>query len=165
MKFVRLFCLVTFLNLSSFAIHKYYMSVTHIRYVPKQKAIQITMRLFIDDLQFELNNKSKNSIELATDREPEDIDSTYKAYLSDHFLITVNEQLKRLIYIGKEYDDDMIIIYLEVLNIPPVIQIRVENTLLLRSFPEQENIVKLDINQQQKSHILTKKRSNALINY
>jgi hypothetical protein len=141
------------------------MSVTHIKYIPKQKALQITMRLFIDDLQFELNNQNNPKIEIATDREPKNIDRIYADYVSNHFNIEVNEHSKNSSFLGKEYDDDMVVFYLEVLGIQEIEQLRLENTLLLNSFPEQENIVKLNINEEQKSHILTKNRSKALINY
>jgi hypothetical protein len=77
----------------------------------------------------------------------------------------VNEHSKNSSFLGKEYDDDMVVFYLEVLGIQEIEQLRLENTLLLNSFPEQENIVKLNINEEQKSHILTKNRSKALINY
>ena len=61
MKFIKFSCLILFLSLSSFALHKYYMSVTHLKFIAKQETIQIIMRLFIDDLQVELNNQNNPS--------------------------------------------------------------------------------------------------------
>lgn len=165
MKFIRLLCLFVFLSLSSFAVHKYYLSITHIEFIQKDETIQITMRLFIDDLQFELNNMNHNEIELGTDREPKHIDSIYADYTSKHFFIEVNEHPKNITFLGKEYVDDMVVFYLEILKIQKINQLNIENTLLTNSFSEQENIVKLNINEELKSHILTKNKSKALINY
>ena len=123
------------------------------------------MRLFIDDLQVELNNQNKSSIELATDREPEQIDSIYANYVSKHFFIEIDKQPKNLTFLGKEYDDDMVVFYIEIPKIKKIEAIKIENSILYSSFSEQENIVKLDINQQQKSHILTKKKPKTFINY
>ena len=36
--------------LSSFAWHKFYVSVTQIDFVPNKKRVEITSRIFIDDL-------------------------------------------------------------------------------------------------------------------
>ena len=37
--------------LSSFAWHKFYVSVTQIDFVPNKKRVEITSRIFIDDLE------------------------------------------------------------------------------------------------------------------
>ncbi len=141
------------------------MSVTHIKFVPKQEVLQITMRLFIDDLQFELNTLNKTTIELATDREPKKIDSIYMNYLSNNFSVEVNKLPKNLTFIGKEYDSDMAVFYLEIPKIKEIKNIRIENNILNKSFTDQKNIVKFNINQKQKSFILIKDKLIALINY
>ena len=146
-------------------MHKFYMSVTHIKYVPKQKALQITMRVFIDDLQLEINDKNNTQIELATDREPKKVDSIYANYISTHFTLEVNLRPKNITFLGKEYDDDMVVFYLEIQKIQEIHQMKLENSVLVHSFSEQENIVKLDINQREKTLILTKNNSNSLLNY
>lgn len=141
------------------------MSVSHIVFNENQKAIQITTRLFIDDLQLELNSLKNTNIEIATDREPQNIDSIYINYLKDNFLINVNSIDKQFQYIGKEYGDVMVVFYLEIKNITSINTILVKNNLLCKSFSDQENILKLDINNKNKSIILTKNNSQALVNY
>ena len=41
----------SFIMCSSFVLHKFYVSVTQIDYVPNKKRIEITSRIFIDDLE------------------------------------------------------------------------------------------------------------------
>ena len=45
------------LFLSSFAVHKFYVSVTQVDYVPSKKRIEITSRIFIDDFENRKNER------------------------------------------------------------------------------------------------------------
>ena len=47
------------ISLSSFEMHKFYVSVTQINFAQDKKAIQITSRIFIDDLNNTLEKKHK----------------------------------------------------------------------------------------------------------
>ncbi len=152
--------------MNSFAVHKYYMSICHVDYDKNKKTIQITLRVFIDDLQTEFNSTIKSEpIELATDREPKNIDSIYNYYLKEALNIEINNNEKKIEYIGKKYDHDMAIFYLEILDVQEIKSIKIQNNILCSLFSEQENIIKTDINDIKKSHIITKNDNNALINY
>ena len=167
MKLFKIFALGVFLFMTSFAVHKYYISVSHINYIETQKAIQITQRIFIDDLQTELNStlNKTNQIELATDREPNNIDSIYRTYLKENFKIDINATERKIKYLGKKYKDDMIIFYLEIPDVSEVNTIQIQNNTLYNSFSEQENIIKTNINNKQKSHVLTIKENHIFIKY
>jgi len=43
---------------SAFTLHKFYMAVYQINYAPEKKMLQITSRIFIDDLNKTLEKKS-----------------------------------------------------------------------------------------------------------
>ena len=53
----QLLLLFAVLFLSSFSAHKFYVSVTQIDYVPSKKRVEITSRIFIDDLEKGLTKK------------------------------------------------------------------------------------------------------------
>ena len=55
------FIAIFFIGLCSFTIHKFYVSVTQINFVPEKKVIQITARFFIDDLNNALEKKYKKT--------------------------------------------------------------------------------------------------------
>lgn len=166
MKLVKnLFFLVFIFFLTSFGIHKFYISITQVNYAKNQKSIQITSRVFIDDLQLEINNLSNSNIELATDREPKNIDSIYNAYLNKHLRFKVNKEDVSYNYIGSEYQKDLVIFYLEIENIDSIPQIEIDNRLLIHSIKEQENIVKTNIYKKNKSFILTNNKTKALANF
>lgn len=158
--------IATLLVLCSFAVHKFYMSVTQVNYVSDQKAVQVIVRLFIDDLQAEINAISKTPpIELDTDREPKDVEKRFEAYLKEHLSFVINTTKKEFHYIGKEYSDNMAVFYLEITEIDTIQSLTIQNKLLNNLFPEQENIVKTKIYNKHKSTLFTPEDTKALINF
>ncbi|WP_139959648.1 DUF6702 family protein [Flavicella sediminum] len=165
MKKLKLIALVIVLFCSSFTVHKYYMSITQINFVAEQKALQITSRVFIDDLQTELNDRLKTEIELATEREPKNIGKIYQDYLSKNLAFIVNDSLVPFQYIGSEYQNDQVVFYLEVTAISNLKKIEISNQLLTQTFDEQNNIVKVNAFNKNKSFILDNRNSKCLIKF
>lgn len=139
------------------------MSLTQINYSEEQKTLQIVVRIFIDDLETEINTLSQHKIELGTEREPLNIDLIYKNYLKSHLHFHIDKHHKTLEYIGNEYKNDQVFFYLEVAEIDSIQSLEIQNTVLNNSFKEQENIVKTSIYDKHKSFILTRNNSKAFL--
>lgn len=166
MKIVKyFFFLILFFSITSFNLHKFYISITQVNYVEKQHTIQITTRIFVDDLQKEINNISNTNIELASDREPKDVSNIYKQYLKKHLQFIVNKKKAVYNYIGSEYEKDLVIFYLEIENIDAINELEINNRVLYNSFNKQENIVKTNIYNKNKSFILTARDTKALVKF
>lgn len=56
------FLLLLFTGLTSASLHKFYVSVNQLDYVPEKKAIEITSRLFIDDMDLALEKRFGKNI-------------------------------------------------------------------------------------------------------
>ncbi|MBL4724802.1 MAG: hypothetical protein JKY73_05405, partial [Lutibacter sp.] len=67
-----------------------------------QNSIQITLGLFIDDIELTLNKNHNLNFNLDTKNEIENIEDYYEKYLNKHFEIEVNHELKPYAFIGKE---------------------------------------------------------------
>ena len=166
MKIVRyFFFLVLTFSLTSFNVHKFYLSITQVNYIEKQNSIQITSRIFVDDLQKEINTISNTNIELSSDREPKNVAEIYKKYLNNHLQFQINKNKISYNYIGSEYEKDLVIFYLEIENIENIKELEINNLLLNNSFKTQENIVKTNIYNSDKSFILTTRNTKALVNF
>ncbi len=150
--------LIYFLILPFFAftLHKYHLSLTKINFNPQKKSIQITMRCFIDDIEKAISNKHHITLELATKLENKQADSLIQQYLIENFKIQVNKEVLRLKYLGKEYEKDIVYFYLESDSINAISNIKVENKILLNEFNDQQNIIKLHINNKKKTFLLKK---------
>ena len=150
------FILIVFLiPIFAFTIHKYYISLTNIEYKKENNSLQITVKLFIDDLQETINNTYNTNHELTLQNERSVVDSLIVKYSTDHFKIELNETATKYLYLGKEYDSDVVYLYFEIENIQNFYSIGIQNNMLIEFFPEQKNIVKLNINKKKKSFILT----------
>lgn len=150
------FMLILFLiPIFAFTMHKYYISFTNIEYKKENNSLQITIKLFIDDLQETINNTYNTNHELTLQNERSVVDSLIVKYSTDHFKIELNENATNYLYLGKEYDSDVVYLYFEIENIQNLYSIGIQNNMLIEFFPEQKNIVKLNINKRKKSFILT----------
>ncbi|PHQ55615.1 MAG: hypothetical protein COC16_04925 [Lutibacter sp.] len=136
-----------------------------IEYVKAQKSLQITVGMFIDDIEFTLNKNHNTSLNLATKNENIQIDNYYSEYLKKHFKVIVNNTPKSFMFIGKEYDDDIVRFYLEITDINELKSVEVINTSLLRDFENQQNIIKINANNTHKTFYLNRKNDKSLLNF
>ena len=161
----KILVLLILLPTLAFTTHKYYVSSTKIEYKKEARSLQITMRIFIDDLQETINTTYRKNLELALPNEPKEIDSLINNYVSKKFEIRINDEQKKYSYLGKEYNQDEIYIYLEIENVEFIKAIEIKNSMLMELFPEQQNIVKLYINEAKKTFLLTKQKDKDLLNF
>ena len=94
--------------LSFTSVHKYYVSVTNIEYVKEKEAVQIISRIFIDDFEKLLRERYDENITLGAKDEISTIDAYIERYLAEKLKIDINGQASKFIYLGKEYEDDIV---------------------------------------------------------
>lgn len=154
--FQRFLPVILLVVLCSFsALHKFYVGIYQVNYVPKKKEIQITTRIFIDDLEKALEKKSKKKLYLATPKEVVETDGLIKNYLSEKLIVTVNKSQKTLRFLGKEVEDNVLICYLTAPISEKINSVAIHNSVLTEIYPEQQNIVHLNVNGNKKTFLLT----------
>ncbi len=151
--------------LLAFTMHKYYISLTKIDYKKEHKLIQVTMRIFIDDLQETINTTYNKKYELALPNESKDIDTLINNYINTKFKVKINSIEKKYSYLGKEYEDDVVFLYLEITNIEVINSIEIKNNMLMEMFSAQKNIIKLNINNSKKTFLLTNQKDKDSLTY
>ncbi|WP_157207724.1 DUF6702 family protein [Mariniflexile maritimum] len=145
--------------------HKYYVSVTQIDFMPEKQSVQITSRIFIDDLENLLRERYDKKITLAIKNEMPTTDRVIERYLKEKIKIKINGNSVNLNYIGKEYDTDIVKCYLEIEGIKTIETIEISNQVLFDMFDDQQNIIKTNINKRQKSFILISQNSSNLLTF
>ncbi len=165
MKFKKYIILLFLIPTFAFTIHKYYVSLCEIEYIEEQQSIQIIIGLFIDDIEFSLNKIHNTNLYLATPKEFLNIDGYYEAYLNKHFKIKVNNSNKNYIFIGKEYNDDIVRFYLEITGIQSINSLEINNNCLFEEFEQQQNIVKLKIKNKYKTLYFNRKNNKGLLKF
>lgn len=151
--------------LLSFSLHKEYYSLTKIDYNQKEKTLQITMKIFTNDLELVLNKHYDKVLELGTEIESKETNKLLENYLKEKFSLTINNVRLNYHLLGKEYEKDVVFVYLEISNIREIHQIEIQSSLLIEEFEEQENIIKVNINEQRKTLFLTKRNNKALLKF
>lgn len=156
---------VLLISLTAFKLHKEYHSLTEINFNNKEKTIEITMRLFTNDLDLALLRHFEKNMELGTEKETSDANRSLEIYLNQKFLININNTPKVYQFLGKEFEKDEMYVYLEIQNIDKIQQISVQNSVLTEVYFEQENTIKLHINDLKESLILTKENDKGMLNF
>ena len=165
MKKATLYLFFLAIPLFSFAIHKYYISLTQVNYIKEEKSLQITTRIFIDDLEYAIQTETNQNLELNTSLESENSDEVITNYISEKVKIKINDTYYSFKYLGKEFEEDLVYCYLEVQNIDEINTIEITNTILFEVFNEQQNIIKLNINNSNKTLYLTIKNNKGLLKF
>ena len=149
-------CLLLIMPMLALGVHKHYISLTKVDFIKEKEVIQVTMKFFIDDIELALENRHGQAMELTTKDENKMADKFLEGYIRRKFTVWVNEEEKAYSYLGKEYENNEVFFYLELKNISDIKTIEVQNSMLFEEFEEQQNFIKLKIENVQKTFILVK---------
>jgi hypothetical protein len=166
MKTIKFLLLVVVLPLMAFTgFHKYYISVTQVDYVENKESVQITSRIFIDDFEKVLRERYDDNIELAVKDEKASVNGYVEKYLKDKIKIKINGQDVNWVFIGKEYDNDIMLCYIEIQHVNKINSIEITNQVLFDLFEDQQNMIKTKIYSKQKGFLLNKGDQTAVLKF
>lgn len=143
--FIGLFCSF---NLKK---HPIYISVIDIKYDAKQSNLQISARMFTNDLETTLRKTSKKEIDILNPKNKAEVDSILFNYITQRLNITVNSKKTKFTYIGYEKEDESTWAYLEIKKVPLPKKMTIDTKLLYDFSPTEINIVQVDIKSVKKS--------------
>ena len=146
--------------------HKFYVSVTNVEYAAKEESLQIISRIFIDDLENALHTRYDFKADLATPEEAAKADQYIERYFNSKFTVFINEMEREYTFLGKRYDNDLVICYLEVTGIPEseLKSVGIRNEILTDLFEEQKNLVHIKVLGKKKSYVLIKENNKGMLN-
>ncbi|AIG30873.1 hypothetical protein IA01_10535 [Flavobacterium psychrophilum] len=146
---------LSIISLSSFAVHKFYMSIYQVNYNQKKQMLEITSRIFIDDLNDVLKAKYNQKTHIGEPNEmPQDV-LLMKKYLLDNFSVKINGKQKSINYLSKELEGNVVICYYNVKEISKIASVEFKNTALFDLNSDQQNIIQTTIYGKKQSLLLT----------
>jgi hypothetical protein len=157
--------IIMIVMLSSFAWHKFYVSVTQIDYVPNKKRIEITHRIFIDDLEKALEKRYKKKVYLTSTKELPEAETLIKNYLKENVKISINKKAQNLEFLAREVEGDVLIFYTKIAISKKINTFEIFNSLLTNVYSEQQNIVHVNINSNKNSFLFTNSDTQQKIDY
>ncbi len=140
--------------------HKFYVSTTTIEFKEEKNVIQITCQLFIDDVEKSLN-RYQEDIKLAPDSNKLEIDKLLKKSLKKSILILIDGKTIDLIYIGREYKNDILQCYFEANAPASSLNLSIENRTFFDLFENQQNIIHYKNKSIRKSFLLHSENDRA----
>lgn len=153
------------LFLCSFTVHKFYVSVTQIDYVPSKKRVEITSRIFIDDLEKALTKKYNKKVNLTSTKELPEAEELIKSYLKEKIKVSINKKSQNIEFLAREVEGDVLILYTKIAISKKINTFEIYNSLLTEVYTDQQNIVHTNINSNKKSILLTNTELRSKIDY
>jgi hypothetical protein len=143
-----------------FYIHPIHVTVTEIEFDEKSKALEIVMRVFMDDLETTLRSDLKQpELDVSQPKNGLTLDQMAATYVTNHFKITLDNKPVQVKYLGHEEEGDAFIFYIEVSNVKKWKTIQIRNDMMTSSFEDQSNLVHVKVRGETKSLRLTRDTS------
>ena len=145
--------------------HPFYVSICQIDYNQQNRALEISVKIFADDLLTALNQKKIVDIHLGEPQENPKSDEHIFNYLTENLAFKIGNKPIEFSFVGKEMEDDAVWCYLEIKNIDPLDEISVYNTILTEVYETQNNIVQVNLNGKVKNLLLKKSNTNGQLSF
>ena len=132
----------------SISEHDFHLSKASLKYKEDQKAVQLSMHVYIDDFEEALRNRGVDSLFILTKKESPEADKYIGLYVKDQFEVLFDDQQIPMEYLGKELSEDLagMWIYMEATEIEAPQTASINYSILMDSFSDQRNILSVQIN-------------------
>ena len=122
-------------------LHPFFISLTEMRFNPQSKKFEIAQKIFWDDLEVALENEFREKVDFLNPKDKAKLENQIKTYLLKHNQLWINGNPILLNYLGYEVEEDAAWFYLESSSSEMPKSVEVQNTLLLKDFDGQQNII------------------------
>jgi hypothetical protein len=136
-----------------------------VNYAPEKKMLQITTRIFIDDLNNAVGKKYSKKINLGAENESVDDINFLKKYFSEKFYIKVNGQTKPILFLSKEMEGDVLICYFSMKEIQKINSLEIYNAVITEGNAEQQNIMHFNVSGVKNTLLFTESTSKGMLKY
>ncbi len=142
-------------------LHPFHMGVCEIAYDRNTKALQVTQKLFVDDLEEALMKYSQENFDITKKENKARTLQLLEKYSRDNVKFVINEKPKEYQFLGFEIEQESLWFYLEITKIRNPVSIKITNTLLFDTFNDQANIIHIEKGGNTKSYKLFRDEPSA----
>lgn len=139
--------------------HSFYISVIDIKHDAKSHNLNISVKLFTNDIENALKKTTTKSIDVLNPKNKSEMEIELMNYFKQRLSIDVNLKPTKIDFIGYEKEEDAIWVYLEVKKVNQPTTLKINTKLLYDFLPLQTNIVHVEINGIKKSSKVTNPES------
>jgi hypothetical protein len=131
--------------------HPFHLSSTELNYNAKEATVELSCRVFTDDLEAALAKNFKIKADLSAESQHKTMDVFVKRYALANLALKGNSKPLALNYLGFEKDNEAVIIYLESVQIKGLKKLETTNSILYDQYDDQSNIIHVTNNGKRKS--------------
>ena len=154
-------CFIVLLNV----LHPFYVSVIDINHNAKERSVEVSIKVFSDDLETVLKKQGGTLIDLSKPGSKPIADKAINQYIQSKLQIQIDGKALSLNYIGYEIQEESVWCYFESPNINSVKKINVRCSLLYEWQQQQINIIHTKVNGIEKSFKLDNPNTQAGFEY
>ena len=137
---IKLFIIIYIVSHLPIYCHSFHASISSFDCKKNTSTIEITMKLFTDDIEYALRSLETPDLVLDSKANLHNIDSLIFSYIKMNLVLLLNNKKTELLWIGKEIDNDITWCYLEIENIDKLFELKIKNSLFFSFFDDQLNI-------------------------
>lgn len=145
-------------------IHPIHVTRTEINYESKSQSLQLTLFVYIDDLEDAVKQTGQPVLHLATSKELKNADVLLHNYLKNVLKIASPNRSFQINWVGKELSDSPLamFIYLEIEDVQDGITLSMKNDVLLDLYDDQTNIIESKKNNKAITTVYIKERGKSV---
>lgn len=128
-------------NISIYSIHDMHLCVTEMNFNQAGKTLEVSHKIFYDDLEKAIFASTKQKLGLQTAQENPKSEEYIQNYLRTKFEVTCNQRKQTINFVGSEYENDAIWVHYEIVNVGNLQTLEIKNTILLDIFDDQNNFL------------------------
>jgi hypothetical protein len=149
--------ILSFLIALFFWAHPIHISVTEINYNEKSKSLQITTRVFADELELGVRAQRKEAeLDLMEPKNGLATKQLIQNYLEAHIKVKIDGKPAKMNFLGFEREDISVVSYIEIENVKKLKTIEVFNDIITEIHDDQSNLVHVTYKSPVKSVRLTR---------
>ena len=135
-------------------IHPFYVSVIDVNHNAKDKNVEISIRIFVDDFEATLKQNYKRNIDLHKSANDVQINKLITNYIESKLKVVLDGKPQAMQYLGYEVQKESVWIFLEINNINHIKKINFNCNLLYDFQDKQMNIFNVKANGIEKNYKL-----------
>jgi hypothetical protein len=132
-------------------LHPFYVSSFEFNHNSRVNNLEITCKIFADDLEAVLKSKFSIPVDLSVEANKLVNEKLISAYIKEHLALSVDGILMAMQFLGFEKDKDAVYCYLEITDVVSLKKLDVKNSMLYDGFKEQANIMHVIANGKRQS--------------
>jgi hypothetical protein len=154
-----------FMNVS-FVWHPFFVSVSEIEYNATEKTMEISCKVFTDDLEKALTKFTSGKVDVYNPKEKAILEKQIERYITSHFLMKVDGKPVVMDFIGYEIEQQSTLSYYQVnqVNTKPH-KVEIQNTIFYPDIEKQMGIMHVTIGGNRKSTKVDYPESYALFEF